>query len=219
MHTGGSPARVLLLGHNFPLHPDDEREGGIFAADLARGLAARGHEVRVVAPEDDGVQEAIAGVDVVRFDWRGTGKRLGQMDLSRPGDLLSLVDYVLNGRKELDRQVHLWHPEAVIALWLAPSGLFALWARVRFGLPYMVWAFGADVDDLPSFTRPLLRAVASFADRCVADGAELAERVEELGASRCIPVVVPTIVERGESASIERVLDEVESWLGSVGRG
>ena len=44
--------RVVFLTHNFPRYAGDI--SGAFLATLARGLLARGHQIRVVAPSDGG---------------------------------------------------------------------------------------------------------------------------------------------------------------------
>ena len=65
--------RVVFLTHNYPRWAGDV--SGAFLATLARGLAHRGVEVRVVAPSDEGRggEEELEGISVRRVRYASAG--------------------------------------------------------------------------------------------------------------------------------------------------
>src|SRR3954452_7916388 len=67
MPSGDSHLRILTVTHNYPRFPGDP--AGAFAARLAEGVAARGHEVQVVAPHAPGLatREESGRVTLHRF--------------------------------------------------------------------------------------------------------------------------------------------------------
>ena len=73
MPSGDSRLRILTVTHNYPRFAGDP--AGAFAARLAQGVAARGHDVQVVAPHAPGLQtrEQVGGVTLRRFRYAPEG--------------------------------------------------------------------------------------------------------------------------------------------------
>jgi len=125
-----SPLRVVFLTHNFPRFPGDV--SGTFLALLARALTARGVEVRVVAPADEGDTgpSELEGIPVRRvryasparetLAYRGTMAEVGRT----PAGLLGAVRLGRalrrGAREELRGGARLVH-----AHWWVPGGLAA----------------------------------------------------------------------------------------------
>ena len=67
-------------------------------------------------------------------------------------------------------------------MWAFPAGLFTLWLRIRFGLPYSVWVLGSDIYVYGKFpiVRQVIALILKQAEYVFADGIDLKQRTEEL---------------------------------------
>lgn len=124
--------RVVFITHNYPRESGDLP--GAFLHPLATALAARGHDVRVVAPSDRGRggREALDGIPVRRVRYAAPeretlayGGRMREAILS-PGGLLALRGLV-RALKEGARAEAQGAADAPIvhAHWWIPAGLAA----------------------------------------------------------------------------------------------
>ncbi len=152
---------------SFPRHPDDAVAP--FLLDLARGQAADGMRVTVIAPHDEGLprREEIDGVDIVRvryaparyeqLAYRG-GLLRAVRDVRRLPFVPGLVASLANGTRRI---AHEHPPDVIHAHWWLPSGLAALAARPR---TLVLTLHGSDVGLLAKpGVAPLARMVASRA--------------------------------------------------------
>jgi glycosyltransferase involved in cell wall biosynthesis len=122
--------RVVFLTHNYPRWPEDVAGG--FLATLARALAARGVEVRVVAPSDEGRggDEQADGVFVRRVRYapaaRETIAYRGAMlrALRRPAGWEALAGLWRALRRAAQEEIE-QGAQLVHAHWWVPGGLAA----------------------------------------------------------------------------------------------
>lgn len=122
--------RVVFLTHNYPRWAGDV--AGAFLATLARGVAARGIEVRVIAPSDDGKggdteldgilvrRVRYARPSLERIAYRGTM----QAALRRPGGWRALLGLWRALRSAARAELALG-ADLVHAHWWIPAGLAA----------------------------------------------------------------------------------------------
>jgi glycosyltransferase involved in cell wall biosynthesis len=154
--------RIGLLTTSFPRTPDDI--AGTFVLGFARALAARGHEIEVLAPEPSERMEPpcwpnirVVHVPYLRpRSWQRTFYGAGVPDnLQRDRRAyLGLVPYpIALTRRALARSAH-W--DALLSHWALPSALVA--GLARRGKPHLAVFHSADVHLLTRL--PLRRALA-----------------------------------------------------------
>lgn len=155
--------RILFLTHNYPRFAGDV--SGAFLATLARGLQARGHAVRVVAPSDEGDPglPELDGIPVERvryasperetLAYRGTMASAARSP-RRAWEAWCLIRALRAGaRRALEAGTDVIH-----AHWWIPGGL-----AVPRGVPCVVTLHGTDAELLArsavarALGRPVLR--------------------------------------------------------------
>ena len=183
-----SSKRILIPTVDYP-----PIEGGIgtVARELARELAAMGHEVTVVAPRLAGIGtfDEEEPVRVVRFG----GYRWGRLRI------LHLMWAAWPLLRETD---------LVVAVNVSYGGLIGWLARKRFGLPYVVLAYAYEFLKYSkhSLRAALLRRIYARAERTVAISRFTRDQLEAFGAeparislvmpgARCNGTVEPEVLE------------------------
>lgn len=139
--------RILHVAHNFPRWPGD-RAGG-FVARIAALAAARGAEVRALAPHAAGatLEDTVDGVPVSRFRyapdaWEQIGYQGDvRRSLTAPMAVLMLPAYLWAFRRAVRRAVRDFRPDLIHAHWWIPGG----WASVEQGTPAVITCHGSDV--------------------------------------------------------------------------
>jgi glycosyltransferase involved in cell wall biosynthesis len=143
-----SPLRILTVTHNFPRFAGDP--AGVFVARIARGAAAAGHQVEVVAPHAPGsaTDERLDGVRVHRFRYGSDSMErvaytgdLHRGTLFSPRAALAFPGFLLAFGRAVRAAVLRFEPEVIHAHWWVPGGWFAR----RWGVPYVITCHGSDV--------------------------------------------------------------------------
>ncbi len=191
--------RVVFLTHNYPRHAGDI--AGAFLHPLATALCARGIDVRVVAPSDQGKggEDEVDGVPVVRARYAAPEREryayTGAMSeaIRTPEGLAALWTLHRALRHEA-RRVAAGASEVVVhAHWWLPAGLAA-----PENLPLVVTTHGTDVRLLDlSPARMLARRVFRHARVVTAVSRYLATRImqttgRELSEGHIQPMPVDT---------------------------
>ncbi len=155
--------RILTLVHEYPPVGGG---GGRVAQDVARGLAARGHEVRVFTAHHGDLprRELDGGVEVLRL--RSCRREAFRADLKAMGCYVTAA--VLAGLRVVRR----WKPGVIHAHFAVPAGA-AAWALSRLTrTPYVLTAHLGDVPGgapektgrwfrwIFPFTKPIWRGAA-----------------------------------------------------------
>jgi glycogen(starch) synthase len=140
---------ALWLAQVFPRRPGDPF--GSFLLRLAREMPARGWDITVVAPGDEGAPARgdLDGVHVVRFDPAACGAEglayRGEMHraaLRRPAAFLRFLGAFRDAARQALGEVR---PALVHAHWWAPSGWIARRVAPDAGVPWVVSLHGTDV--------------------------------------------------------------------------
>lgn len=161
---GTAPMRVLVVCYEYPPVGGG---GGRVAAEVARGLVRRGHQVRVLTSLAAGLpaRETIEGVDIRRVY---AGRRaLDHCTVPQ------MAAYVATNSLPALREIRAFRPDVVHTHFAVPSGAVA-WFATRFGsTPYVVTAHLGDVPGgvpeqtdhlfpvLKPFTLPIWRSAAA----------------------------------------------------------
>ena len=146
--------RVLVLIHEYPPIGGG---GGAAARDICRGLAERGHEVKVLTAHYKGLpmREQDGNVDVVRLrSWRRQAFRAG---------LPAMAAFVLAGFWAGRRLIRHWQPDVIHAHFAVPAGAVAWMLSRLTGIPYLLTAHLGDVPGgVPEKTGNWFRWVKPF---------------------------------------------------------
>ena len=158
--------KILVLIHEYPPVGGG---GGRVAQDISRGLAQKGHQVRVLTAlcgklparaEED-------GVEILRL-------KSARREIFR-ADLKAMAGFVLAALREGLKQAQEWQPDIVHAHFAVPAGLPALLLKRLTGTPYALTAHLGDVPGgvpektgnwfrwIYPFTPPIWRGAAAIA--------------------------------------------------------
>jgi glycosyltransferase involved in cell wall biosynthesis len=166
--------KLLIITNRYPANADDGASP--FVADFVRAVRRTGIECTVLTP----LHEARTYDDdsgVVRFPWGEKHKTIGSLPLYNPLNWSKIVQYVRGGYREAARLHREKNFDFCLALWAAPSGLFARRLKKDFRLPYGVWCLGSDIHTYPKIPviRNLIVDALKNSDRVFSDGHALGE--------------------------------------------
>lgn len=152
--TNHNPMRILVLIHEYPPVGGG---GGRVAQDLCEGLAARGHEVRVLTAQcgDLSPSETRAGVQVIRLESR-------RREMFR-ADMKAMTGFVWVAIKAGRRMIKTWQPDVMHVHFAVPTGISALVLKQLTHLPYVLTAHLGDVPGgVPEKTAKWFRWIFPF---------------------------------------------------------
>ncbi len=193
--------RVCLITNRYPVYSDDVASP--FVRDFHLGLEKRGIRTSVFTPYYETPRTDWTD-QVMRFRWMGGKKVVGALNLFNPWELLQLLSFIRQGKRQLLQHLQKTQPDECLALWALPSGWFALQAKRKLGIPYSVWCLGSDIYVWAK--RPVLgsltKKVLQEAEHLFADGFDLCERVRKLSGKNCgfLPSMrkLPQVVDRNK---------------------
>jgi len=176
---------------------------GAFLLSLARGQAALGHEIQVVAPHGPGLStdDVVAGIRVRRFRY-GTDRaetlayagNMHEQVLRYWSARFRMIRFLLAFRRAVREAVRDFQPDVLHAHWWFPGGL-TLWpaGRLPASLPVVLTSHGTDLFMLDRFTiaQPLARRVFARAQQVTVISSPLVARVQNLGVPADHVTVVP----------------------------
>jgi glycosyltransferase involved in cell wall biosynthesis len=200
MRTVSAPRRqtVVMLTTSYPRFPGDGV--GTFMEPIARGVAARGHEVHVVAPwhplirrpDEAGVRFHFFRYAPVRaLNVFGYAAALKADVTLRPAAYLAAPLALAAGWRAVRRVAGETGATMLHAHWAIPSGVMA--AASGIGVPLVVSLHGSDV--FVAEANPIARRAARFAFHragwITACSADLRRRAIDIGAAPDRVTVVP----------------------------
>jgi phosphatidyl-myo-inositol dimannoside synthase len=191
MLSPGRRLRILTVTHNYPRFSGDP--AGAFVQRIAAGVAARGHQVEVVAPHAPGTAplEITDGVRLHRFRYGPEPlERVAYTGGLHQGTLLSslaalgLPGFLFAFGRAVRNAVRRFSPDLIHAHWWFPGGWFAS----REQVPYLITCHGSDVRllELGSLIRTAGRGVFQKAARTTAVSNFLANDL-----ARLLPGIMP----------------------------
>jgi len=144
--------KIAVLAHSFPRYPGDSH--GPFVERLSQELAALGHQIDVLVPDD--IELSLADraplrVSSFRYLVPRSAQRLGYSRTLRRDTVLSPTAiaeaplYFALGARALTRLVRRRGSELVHAHWILPNGFLAAVAKGRTGVPYAATLHGSDI--------------------------------------------------------------------------
>lgn len=199
-----SNRRICLITNRYPVHIDDVASP--FVRDFHLGLKKRGIQASVFTPYYE-TSKADWTDQVSRFRWAGGEKVVGALNPFNPRELLQLLSFLKQGKRQLLQHLQETKPDTCLALWALPSGWFAYQAKRKLGIPYSVWCLGSDIYVWASkpMLRSLTRKVLQEADCLFADGFDLCQRVRLLSGRDCF--FLPSMRKLPPPSEERRVMD------------
>ena len=143
--------RILVLNYEFPPVGGG---GGRASAELIQALADRGHDLRVITSQAEGLprSEQRDGFQITRVP---TGRRTWYR-----ASFTSMARYVLSGFRIGLSQVREWRPEVIHAHFAVPTGVLAYGLRRLTGVSYVLTVHLGDVPGgVPEKTKRWFRFV------------------------------------------------------------
>jgi glycosyltransferase involved in cell wall biosynthesis len=177
--------KILLVTTSYPDVNAGEAAAGNFVVDFARNLVRLNAPTTVVAPAAEDRTSVEGGVDVRRF--RVPRLPLSLLTPGRPSDWPAIVRTLLAGGRAVDRATAETRHDHILALWVLPSGWWAMRAADRHNISFSTWALGSDIWTLGKvpLVRSLLSHVLRRAQWRFADGLKLGKDVEALCGRPC----------------------------------
>jgi len=130
------PLRILMLNYEFP-----PLGGGAspVSYEIAKGYVKLGHKVDVVTMHYKGLSkfEIKDGINIHRV-----GCLRSKKEMCTTPEMLS---YVLSAKYFLNKHLRAHSYDINHTHFIIPTGIVALWAKKKFGLPYIITSHGSDV--------------------------------------------------------------------------
>lgn len=176
---------VVLVTTSYPDSQSGSEAAGGFVADFAHQLARYAKVTVVAATSSPASVRTEGSLNVHRFSVKRWP--LSLLRPYHPADWWPIYATLRDGLRTLDKVVENDRPDYILALWALPSGHWAKAMKRKYEIPYGIWALGSDIWSLGRIPvlRSYLRNVLRKAERCYADGLQLAEEVTRLSGTTC----------------------------------
>ncbi len=190
----------LIITSSYPTISGESFEGACVEV-FAQALSQLGHNVTIFTQcVRKNYYKDSEHLSLRRFQWSRHVKPLSTLKLSH--DFGKIYLYFSKGLHEVNNIIKEQKFDLAICAWAIPSGLFGLYLKKRYGIPYAIWALGSDIWNHSTFSisRYILRHVLNHALNIYADGYGLAEEIHQitqkdvsfLPTSRKLPQIVPS---------------------------
>lgn len=179
--------RLCVLSSSYPRSEADTNNAGVFVRDFALALQSAGKNISGFTHRKGGRSDYRENFPVYEYSWLGRETSLTSVDTRSLSGAIKSLSLLTCGIVSYLRFCRRQKIKYSLAMWAVPSGIFAWLAWKLFRTPYAVWALGSDIWRYQNsrFFGPLLRAVLSGAEVRLADGLELARRVEAICGKGC----------------------------------
>jgi glycosyltransferase involved in cell wall biosynthesis len=178
-----SPIKLLLITNRYPAYKDDSASP--FVADFVAGLRRNEIETTVLTPYYH-AEQFDDDARINRFKWEEENRTIGSLPLFKPSSWSKIASYIRQGYRSAEILHRRNDFDFCLALWAAPSGLFAHRLNKKYDLPYAVWCLGSDIH---TYTKipiigNMIHDTLTASDRVYSDGHELGRTAERLTGCR-----------------------------------
>ncbi len=160
-------SKILVVTHCYPSNSGDLV--GAFLYEFLLRLAQYA-DITVYTPKmntkNDSLYMHKPLKNLVFFNWLGGDKRVAELKMNRPADLLKLLSMFYHGRAGLKKHLKTDTYDYVLAPWVIPNGFFIASLFRKFKIPFATWALGSDINvySKKPFGKSLLRYTMKRAD-------------------------------------------------------
>jgi len=204
---------ILILTHSYPLNEDYGYS--LFAHQLARQAYKNGHDVHVLIPHHEELQN-YEDINVHTFHYSNNSQIENYREVSDDVNSISPVEvikFIYHQFREAQNLHSVYNFDLVHVHWAIPSGVAALGLKYRLGIPYIIHSHGRDVYNEPKYgydvpcdfkSKIALQTVISRADHFIANSKETLERSKPFGADNINNTVLPFGVDLDEFNPINK---------------
>tara|TARA_R110000772_G_scaffold15931_15_gene45795 strand:- start:3751 stop:4890 length:1140 start_codon:yes stop_codon:yes gene_type:complete len=176
---------IVLVTTSYPSVNDGSEAAGSFVEDFAEELSKK-VKVIILAPGQEKNDLPLYGnLQVKRY--AASSLPLSLLKISRPWHWLPILRVLRSGNRSLEQIIKKERIDHIFALWVLPSGWWALKIKKKYAIPYSTWALGSDIWSLGKIplVRSLLNRVLQESQQNFADGYQLADEVKAISAREC----------------------------------
>ena len=123
---------IAIFTHNYPINKNDRKDAGIFVHDFAEKLRQH-HNVFIFYPN------------------YGNNEKFGNWSIFNPLSPFKFFKSINYGLKESAKFVKKNKIDYVLSAWAIPSGIYALFTKLKYNIPYGVWYLGSDLNIYSKF--------------------------------------------------------------------
>lgn len=152
--------RIGILTHNYPPNPQERKDAGIFVYDFVSELAKK-EKVFVFCPDFQGKKEKYIKAPVYWFKWGGGKEKFGDWNLYNPISIIKFFRLMWYGQREIVKFVQRNKVDILLSCWTLPSGIFAIFAKLRLKTPFAIWCLGSDLNKYAKI--PILKQLILYA--------------------------------------------------------
>lgn len=190
------PLKILVIGSTYPRHDEDYAVPWMREAHAQ--MAARGHQITVLAPSYRGLEDhEIDGIPVKRFryapkNWeRLTHEQGAPNKINNPLMQLLAIPYVMAGCRAASKLARQEQFDVIHVHWPFPHEPMAYAASKACGAPVAIMCHGAEfaLARRKKWIQPILRRSLRRGDLVIANSNDTASKIESL--SGVIAHVVP----------------------------
>ena len=188
--------------------------------DFVKLLKIQNFEVFVLAPATNFSKEYDEDIKVHFFPWFQDEFGLSSLNPKNPAHFLKLLSFLVSGIITTMRFIKKNEIDVCFSMWAVPSGLFALFSKTFFKIPYLVWVLGSDIwriSDYP-FGKSILRKILQNAEIVFSDGMKLGKDVKLLSDVKSTFLASSRILEKKESLLNYEKFDSARINFVFVGR-
>src|SRR5688500_17509071 len=149
----------LIITSSYPAISGDSFEGACIEV-FAQALAHLGHNVIILTQCTRRSYYNDANELIMkRFQWSKQVKPIST--LRQKYDFEKIYLYFSKGLNMSIRIIRENKIDFTLCAWALPSGLFGIYLKKRYGIPYMIWALGSDIwsYSTSSLSRSILRII------------------------------------------------------------
>jgi glycosyltransferase involved in cell wall biosynthesis len=207
--------KLLLITSSYPDADEGQAAAGSFIADFARVLTQKHISVTVLAPALTDSVTVEQGFKVYRFSVPRLP--LSLLNPKFPSNWPAIIKTMRTGNRMSVRVVREENSEHILALWVLPSGWWAMRAANCQNIGFSTWALGSDIWNLGRLpgVKNVLKSVLRKSHYRFADGYRLADDVKSLSGLDCS--FLPSV--RKLSINLEKILSTAPPYkLAFLGR-
>lgn len=174
-----SSCKLLIVTNRYPANVNDGASP--FVADFVERLRQNDIDCTVLTPYHHA--ESYDNDDsIVRFEWGEKHRTIGSLPKYLPSSWIKIARYLRTGSSEAVRLYLEKNFDLCLALWAAPSGIFARKLNRQFGLPYSVWCLGSDIHGYARIpvVKNMIADVLKHSGQVFSDGHGLGKMTERL---------------------------------------
>ncbi len=181
--------KIQIITSSYPANSNDPSgTAGLFVQEFARQLVLLGHEVIVQPVSRKKKYKSERGIKVIPIPWSGGDQELASISFKNPINYFIIFKFLFLGIKSTKDVAKKYHTDRVLAMWLIPSGFFALIIFKLLKIPYDTWALGSDIwriSKVPFIGKPIIKLIAKHSSNLMADGIKLSKDVEFISHKKC----------------------------------